>query len=485
MADDQVSVNFKTTYDGKGADQAAQGVKKVDDAAQKSASGMKALEEGIKKVGSKMELLNKVFSGLGLIGLIGGVITAVSNLKKKLDDAAEAARKITLEKISKDNENAVKGLATEYDALLKTIEAVNVAILRQRELEAARLKNKRDMEDVQAEMSQQDELDKLDRKDPLYKEKAGEIRARYKSMSVERQSGRESEDLQTRMQLEGDKIKGFRSTEVANRSTAEGAWSEYSRQQKQIEGLESPVMKTRDIMRAVGTGRVIKVGEAQYEDEAATKQNREKAKELREKLPELEKKARQYVAIADEAGNQAVHAANMASTISTARTVSIAKAGVMTKSAASERADAYGTTDAAKEALDKQLEEKRIKDEEEMYQKKAIPFVQKSKEELDAATKGEASARLAEEQAIIQRDARKRSFEESGSRNTTQFNKSIAPYEAAVKKAEVDHDRSERYLEVARQGFKEISDIYGQGFVQMVKEMKQSALRSKMDATGN
>lgn len=481
MADDQVSVNFKTTYDGKGAEQAAQSVKKVEDASKKSASGLATLEDGLKKVNSRFELMNRVMSGFGLIGVISGIVAAVSSLKKKFDDAAESARKITLEKISKDNENAVKGLVTEYDALLKTIEAVNVAILRQRELEAARIKNKRDMEDVQAEMSQQDELDKLDRKDPLYKEKAGEIRARYKSMSVERQSGRESEDLQIRMQLEGDKIKGFRSTEVANRSAAESAWSEYSRQQQQISTLDTPVMRRRRVSygAAMGGGSY----EEQYEDKAATKQNQEAAEELRKKLPELEKKARQYVAIADEAGNQAVHAASMASTISTARTVSIAKAGVMTKSAASERADAYGTTDAAQEALDKQLEEKRQKDEEEMYQQKAIPAIQQTEEQLDAAKKKADAAKIAEEQAVLERDSKTRRFEESGSRNTTQFRRSMEPVEARVDQAKALRQAADKEVKTFTDALDFFMSTYGEGFKQSAAKLNRMAAQQKLDAT--
>lgn len=481
MADDQVSVNFKTTYDGKGADQAAQSVKKVEDAAKKSATGLGALEESLKKVSSKMELVNKVFSGLGLIGLIGGVVTAVSNLKKKLDDAAEAARKITLEKISKDNENAVKGLATEYDALLKTIEAVNAAILRQRELEAARMKNKRDMEDVQAEMGQQDELDKLDRKDPLYKEKAGEIRARYKSLSVERQSGRESEDIQSRMQIEGDKIKGFRSTEVANRSAAENVWSEYSRQQQQISGLESPVMKRRRVSygAAMGGGSY----EEQYEDKSATKQNQAAAEELRKKLPELEKKARQYVAIADEAGNQAVHAANMASTISTARTVSIAKAGVMTQGAAAGRADAYTATDVAQEALDKQLEEKRIKDEEDKYNQKAIPAIQQSQAQLEAAKQRAEDARLTEQQAAMEVRARKDSFAESGSRNTNQFRKEIEPAEGRVVQSRSAREKAEQDVKALTASLEILLSTYGEGFKQLSAKINRASVQQKLDAT--
>ena len=485
MPNDQVKIEFDTLYNGKGADQAVQSIKKVEDSAKKSAGGMVALEDGLKKVNSRMELLNRVMSGFGLIGVITGIVGAVAALKKKFDDAAEAARKITLEKISKDNENAVKGITAEYEALLKSIEAVNVAILRQRELEAARTKNKRDMEDVKDSMSQQDELDKLDRKDPLYKEKASEIRARYKSIATERQSGRESEDLQTKMQLEGDKIKGFRSSEVANRSAAESTWSEYSRQQQQIAGLENPVVKTRDVMRAVGTGRVIKVGEEQYEDTAATKQNKAEAEELRKKLPELEKKARQYVALADEAGNQAAHAANMASTISAARTVSLAKAGVLTQGAASERADAYGSTDAAQEALSKQQDEKRKKDEEEMYQKKAVPVIEQSQAELDAARKRAADARLSEQQAVLARDNADTTFHSSGSRNVLKHESSMAPLQSGASQATAAREKAEREVANLERALKDLMDSYGSAFNRMAQDVKRNTINQKLDATGN
>jgi ATP-dependent protease HslVU (ClpYQ) peptidase subunit len=341
------------------------------------------------------------------------------------------------------------------------------------------------MEDVQDAMAQQDELDKLDRKDPLYKEKAGEIRSRYKSIATERQSGRESEDLQARMQLEGDKIKGFRSSEVANRSAAENAWSEYSRQQKQISGLESPVMKTRDVMRAVGTGRVIKVGEEQYEDAAATKQNQATAEELRKKLPELEKKAREYVALADEAGNQAVHAANMASTISTARSVSLAKAGVMTQGAASERADAYASTDAAQEALNKQLEEKRKKDEEEIYLKKAAPVIEQSQAELEAAKKRAADARLSEQQAVLVRDNADTTFHASGSRNVLKHESSMAPLQAGASQATAAREKAERDVANLERALKDLMDAYGSGFNKMAQEVKRNTINQRLDATGN
>lgn len=481
MADDQVSVNFKTSYDGKGADQAAQSVKKVEDAAKKSATGLGALEEGLKKVSSKMELVNKVFSGLGLIGLIGGVVTAVSNLKKKLDDAAEAARKITLEKISKDNENAVKGLATEYDALLKTIEAVNVAILRQRELEAARLKNKRDMEDVQDAMDQQKELDKLDRKDPLYKEKVGEVQAKYGSIAVMRQSGRESEDLQTRMQLEGDKIKELRQKEVAARSAAEAKFTLITEQQNQVATLEAPSMKKR--MRSYGSGMGGGSYLEEYEDVRETKQNRAKAADIKKDLPGLIKEARLLVSQADEAGNQAVHAANMASTISTAKTVALGRAGNETSKAASGRDAAFFATDAAQEALNKQLEEKRIKDEEDKYNQKAIPAIQQSLDQLEAAKKRAEDARLTEQQAAMEVRARKDRFAESGSRNTIQFNRSIAPAEAKVDQSRTVREKSEQDVKMLSASLEILLSTYGEGFKQLSDKINRASVQQKLDAT--
>jgi len=486
MANDQVKIDFKTTYDGKAAEQAAQGVKKVEDAAKKSTTGVAGLEEGLRKVSSKMELVNKVFSGLGLIGLIGGIIAAVSNLKKYFDEAAAAARKITLDKISKDNENAVKGIATAYEALLKSVEAVNTAILRQRELEAARTKNKRDMEDVQDAMDQQNELDKLDRKDPLYKEKSGEINAKYESIAVMRASGREDEDLQTKMQAESDKIKGFRSSEMGERSQAETVWSEYARQQKQIEELNKPVMNTRDIYtRSVGVGAGAKIGEEQFENKKATKQNRAKAEELQKELPKLEKMARDHVAKADEYGNQAIHAANMASTISTSRTVALAKAEKDTAGAASERAGAYTATDVAKEANDKAMEEKRKKDEDEKYQQKAIPVIQQTQEQLDSAKQRASDAKLSEEQAIIERDSRKQSFEESGSRNTTQFKKTMEPVEARVTQSRALHDKAEQDVKILTASLDMLMSTYGEGFKQLADKINRSAVQQKMDAPGN
>jgi len=483
---DQVKIDFKTTYDGKAAEQAAQGVKKVEDAAKKSTTGVAGLEEGFRKVSSKMELVNKVFSGLGLIGFIGGIIAAVSNLKKYFDEAAAAARKITLDKISKDNENAVKGIATAYEALLKSVEAVNTAILRQRELEAARTKNKRDMEDVQDAMDQQNELDKLDRKDPLYKEKSGEINAKYKSIAVMRASGREDEDLQTKMQLEGDKIRDLRNKEMGERSQAETVWSEYARQQKQIEELNKPVMNTRDIYtRSVGVGAGAKIGEEQFENKKATKQNRAKAEELQKELLKLEKMARDHVAKADEFGTQAIHAANMASTISTSRTVALAKAENETSKAASGRKDAYYATDVAKEANDKAMEEKRKKDEDEKYQQKAIPVIQQTQEQLDSAKQRASDAMLSEQQAIMERDSRKRSFEESGSRNTTQFKKTMEPIEAKVEQAKALREAADKSVKVFTDALEFYMSTYGEGFKQSAAKLNRMAAQQKMDAPGN
>lgn len=485
---DQVKIDFTTGYDGKGAEQAAQGIRKVNGEADKATVGFKEFKKSVSAVNEGMEAVGKVTRGLGIVAVIGGVIASIQNVKKYFDEAAAAARKIKLDKISKDNETAVKGIADEYEALLKTIEAVNIAILRQRELEAARTKNKRDMEDVRDAMDQQSELDKLDRKDPLYKEKSGEINAKYKSIAVMRQSGREDEDLQTKMQLEGDKIKDLRSKEMAARSGAEDKWTEYERQRKEIEELEKPVMiKQKAGYSAGGTG----LGNYNYgnivEDKNATKQNREKAQGMKDDkdFKDLAQNARELARQADEYGKQASHAADMASTISTAKTVARAKAEKDTAVVSSGRADAYTATDVSKEANDKAMEEKRKKDEEDQYQKKAIPLVQQKKADFEEAQRKEAEARIEERQAATEVDSRKQAFRESGSRNTTQFKKTIDPYEALARQKKEAHDLAERYLAIAKQGFDEIASVYGEGLAQVLKEAKQNAMRSKIDATGN
>ena len=516
---DQVKIDFTTGYDGKGAEQAALGIDKVKEAsaktqrqlmqdillgknateqaaegirkvkgeADKATGGFKEFKKSVSAVNEGMEAIGKVTRGLGIVAVIGGVIASIQNIKKYFDDAAAAARKIKLDAVSKENEIAVNGLTKEYEALLRAVEAANIAILRQRELEDARTKNKRDMQDVQDAMDQQNELDKLDRKDPLYKEKTGEINAKYKSIAVMRQSGREDEDLQTKMQLEGDKIKDLRSKEMAARSGAEGKWSEYARQQKQISELESPVIKTRGVYKSAGAFGAVKVGEEQYEDDAATKQNREKAKEMAgsENFKDLAIKARELVRQADEYGKQAAHSANMADAFSKARTVSLAKAGNDAAAATSGREASYFATDTAQEALNKQREEQRKKDEEDQYQKKAIPLVQQKKADFEAAQRKEAEARIEEQQAATEVDSRKQAFRDGGSRNTTQFKKTIDPYEALARQKKDAHDLAERYLAIAKQGFDEIASVYGEGLAQVLKEAKQNAMRSKIDATGN
>jgi len=491
MSDDQVKVEFKTTYDGKGAEQANQGIRSAQTSAGKAATGFAGLKNSVTAVSQAMEVVGKVSRGLGIVAVITGIIATVQGLKKWFDEAAAAARKIKLEKIGKENETAVKGIAREYEAMLKTIDAVNMAILRQRELEAARLKNKRDMEDVEADMQQQDEIDKLDRKDPLYREKSGEIRARYKSMATERQSGREYEDLQVKQQAEDDNIKKFRTTEMEERSVAEKKWGEYSRQQKQIEDLQKPVVKTRDVYRSAGASGAMKVGTEQYEDEAATKQNRDKAKKLSEDLEALEKEARKHVALADEAGKQAAQAAQIAATLSQAKSVSLGKANLSTRVAASERADAYESTDLARMAYEKEQEEKRKRDSEEAakkqdeeYNQKAIPHIMQAETAAEAARQKVSDARIAEKAAEEARAIKVADFEESGSRNTTVFKKSLAPLDAGVTQARAGREAAEREAKAAVAALDQLLSTYGNGFKEMTSKINRAIVQQKLDASG-
>lgn len=390
-----ILLKIRSTYDGKALDEATKKTKELSEkaaqsttaSAEKSAGAFTKISDAVRNVSSRMEIVNKLMSGLGITGIIGSVIAAAMRLKQKFDEIAEAARKVKLDKISADNEKAVKGLTTEYAALLKTIDAVNQATLRQRELEAARLKNKRDMEDVQADMNQQDELDKLDRNDPLYSEKAGEVRARFKSMSVERQSGREAEDVQIKATLAGDKIRDLRKQEEAARQQAEKTMAVLISQQNQIAQLETPVINRRDVYRSAGSGLSVKVGEEQYQDEAATKQNQEAAKKLREKLPDLAKSATEDIAKADDIGNQIVQAAQIASTIFDALRVAQQKAGLATRTTAAERSEAYRSTDKAMQDLSNKTASDGIQQEIDRKENDKTAFEDRNKELVDRATR--------------------------------------------------------------------------------------------------
>lgn len=358
-----ILLKIRSTLDSKAIDEATKktqdlGVKAAEvttASAEKSAGAFTKIGEAVKSVSSRMEIVNKLMSGLGITGIIGSVIAAAARLKQRFEEIAEAARKVKLDKISADNEKAVKGLTDEYAALLKMIDAVNQATLRQRELEAARIKNKRDMEDVRADMDQQDELDKLDRDDPLYSEKAGEVRARFKSMAVERQSGREAEDIQIKATQAGDKIRDLRKQEEAARLQAEKRMDELLRQQKTIEDLEKPVMvRTKGGLNVGGSGLSNYSEPMDVQDLKATKQNQEAAKKLRKKLPDLAKSATEDIAKADDIQNQIVQAAQIASAIFDALRVAQQKATLATRQTSTERAEAYRSTDtAAKDFSDK------------------------------------------------------------------------------------------------------------------------------------
>ncbi len=370
----EVWIKIRTSLDSKAIDEAKKKTEELGRSSEKVAEttqtktvgSFEKLRESIKKVHSVTEVFHKLMTGVGIGSMLMAVIGIAVRLKAKFDEIAAAAREIKLEKITKENEDAVKRIAAEYDALLKSVEAVNTAITRQRELEALRTKNKRDLEDVQGDIAQQDELDKLDRKDPLYKEKSAEVRARHKSLATDRQSGREQEDLQIQMQGEGDKIRDLRQKEAAARMLSGDLMSEYNRQRKQIEDLNQPVtIKQKGGYHSGGAGIGNYSPDTEVRDDAATKQNQEKAKELATKLPDLEKKARDAIALADDLGNLIVLRANIASTISTARTVSDKKAGMSTRLSASERADVYDATDAAQKKLSDDAERKRLESEKE------------------------------------------------------------------------------------------------------------------------
>jgi len=156
----------------------------------------------------------------------------------------------------------------------------------------------------------------------------------------------------------------------------------------------------------------------------------------------------------------------------------------MTKSAASERADAYGTTDAAQEALNKQLEEKRQKDEEERYLKKAAPVIEQSQAELELAKKRAADARLSEQQAVLVRDSADTTFHASGSRNVLKHESSMAPLQSGASQATAAREKAEREVANLERALKDLMDAYGSGFNKMAQEVKRNTINQKLDATG-
>jgi hypothetical protein len=390
-----ILLKIRSTFESKGIDEATkkaknlgvEAAKSAEASSQKSVGAFAKIGDAVRSVSSKMEIVNKLMSGLGIIGVLTTIISVANRIKQKFDEVAEAARKVKLDKISAENEIAVKSLTTQWGDLLKTIDMTNQSILRNREIEAARTKNKRDLEDVTADMEQQDSLDKLDRSDPLYSQKSAEIRARFKSQAVDRQSAREVEDIDLTARQEGGNIKDLRSKETEARAYAEKAWDEYSRQQKQISGLQSPVIKSRDIYRSAGAFGAVKVGSEQYEDEAATKQNREAAEKMKDNLPALEKVAREAVSKAEDITNQIVFSAQKASTMFDAARVSQQKGRLSARLASGERAEAYRSTDMAASEIERNAQRQRLGDQLETNDQQQKAAEERFKPMIEAATR--------------------------------------------------------------------------------------------------
>jgi len=207
-------------------------------------------------------------------------------------------------------------------------------------------------------------------------------------MSVERQSGREAEDIQIKATLAGDKIRDLRKQEEAARLQAEKRMAELLRQQKTIEDLEKPVMvRTKGGMNVGGSGLSNYSAPMDVQDLNATKQNQEAAKKLREKLPDLAKSATEDIAKADDIGNQIVQAAQIASTIFDALRVAQQKATFATRATAGERSEAYRSTDTAMQNLSKKTAMEGIQEEIDRKEKDYTSFEDRNKELIDSATR--------------------------------------------------------------------------------------------------
>jgi hypothetical protein len=390
-----ILLKIRSTFEPKAIDEAikktkdlgTEAAKSAETTSTKSVSAFTKIGDAVRSVSSKMEIVNKLMSGLGIVGVLSSIIAVATRIKQKFDEIAEAARKVKLDKISSENETAVKSLTSQWGDLLKTIDQTNQSILRNREIEAARTKNKRDMEDISADMDQQDALDKLDRSDPLYNQKAAEIRARFKSQATDRQSARETEDINLTASQEGEKIKDLRNKEIEARSFAEKSWSEYSKQQSQISELQSPVIKTRDVYRSAGAFAAVKVGTERYEDEAATKQNREAAEKMKDNLPALEKIAREAVSKAEDITNQIVFSAQKASTIFEASKVSTQKGRLSARLATGERSEAYRATGLAESEIEKNAIRRGLEEKLSINNEQQAAAEERFKPLLESATR--------------------------------------------------------------------------------------------------
>lgn len=183
--DGEVNVKVKVTAENGGVVKSEEGLKRVGSAAKKTAAESKSafgqMQSSIGKVNGAIGLFRKTLAGFGVIGAITGVITVVDKIRDSFRSAKKEAEEFKKAADEKKLKDGIDALADSYKNLTDSIAKANAERSAENEIEEINLKNKRDLEDANIDLAEQQELDAVDAKDPAAAEARAEIQARYKA----------------------------------------------------------------------------------------------------------------------------------------------------------------------------------------------------------------------------------------------------------------------------------------------------------------
>lgn len=155
--------------------------KKAKETSEQTRSGFDQVSQSFGRVSKAAGAFSKVLSGFGMIGIATSVVAGIKSIIDSFRDAKKEADEFAKAADEKAIKDGIDDLSKSYAQLTDAISKANAARTAQKELEDIELKNLRDLEDAQIDLSEQKELGAIDGNDPAAAERRAEIQARYKA----------------------------------------------------------------------------------------------------------------------------------------------------------------------------------------------------------------------------------------------------------------------------------------------------------------